>query len=239
MEKLEKHIKERLEERRITPSSQAWDSITSQIPEGKKPQQKRWFLYAVAASFIGILMISVFFLTSKKVEENTMEVVDQDVSKTKEAVNETNDFNLPEKETEETQITGVDTEKVFAEESKSAIALEEVPQAIEKSKEQIFQDDFTNESNEIIAQKVQEVVAQIALLEDGDTKVSEAEVDSLLWAAQRQILTDELFTADGIDPMVLLAQAEDELDESFREQIFDALKDGYSKLRTAVADRNN
>jgi len=35
-----------------------------------------------------------------------------------------------------------------------------------------------------------------------------------------------------------LAEVEDELDESFRDQIFDALKTGYLKLRTAVADRN-
>lgn len=239
MEKLEKHIKEKLEERRIAPSSKAWDSIASQIPEAKKSPRKKWLPYAIAASFIGTLLVSVLFLTGNEVEENAVEVVNQDAPKTESNVPETNDFDLPKDEIEVTQAVESSTEKVFAEESKSAIVLEEAPQAIEEIEEQPFQDNFTGESNQIIAQKVEEVIAQVALLENGDTEVTEAEVDSLLWAAQRQILNEELFAADGIDPMLLLAQAEDELDESFREQIFDALKDGYSKLRTAVADRNN
>ena len=77
------------------------------------------------------------------------------------------------------------------------------------------------------------------ILEDAKQEVTDAEVDSLLRAAQRQILTDKLFADSGsVDAMSLLAEVEDELDESFRDQIFDALKSGYLKLRTAVADRN-
>lgn len=46
-----------------------------------------------------------------------------------------------------------------------------------------------------------------------------------LRAAQRQILTDKLFSESGaMDAMSLLGEVEDELDESFRDQIFDALK---------------
>ena len=76
-------------------------------------------------------------------------------------------------------------------------------------------------------------------MENTSQEVTDAEVDSLLRAAQRQILTDKLFADSGsVDAMSLLAEVEDELDESFRDQIFDALKSGYLKLRTAVADRN-
>ena len=35
-----------------------------------------------------------------------------------------------------------------------------------------------------------------------------------------------------------LTEVEDELDQSFRDQIFDSLKEGFLKVRTAVADRN-
>ena len=85
----------------------------------------------------------------------------------------------------------------------------------------------------------EEVVAQVELMETAQQDVSDAEVDSLLRAAQRQILTVKLFSESGsVDAMSLLAEVEDELDESFRDQIFDALKTGYLKLRTAVADRN-
>jgi len=36
-----------------------------------------------------------------------------------------------------------------------------------------------------------------------------------------------------------LNEVEGELDISFREQIFESLKTGFLKVRTAVADRNN
>ena len=102
-----------------------------------------------------------------------------------------------------------------------------------------LQDEIQINSDKLIAQKVEEVVAQVQVMEDAKQDVTDAEVDSLLRAAQRQILTDKLFADGGsVDAMSLLAEVEDELDESFRDQIFDALKSGYLKLRTAVADRN-
>ncbi|MEM9649705.1 MAG: hypothetical protein AAF969_14605, partial [Bacteroidota bacterium] len=104
----------------------------------------------------------------------------------------------------------------------------------------LIQDSFLEENNSLITEKINEVVAQVRLLESVNTEVSDAEVDSLLRAAQRDILSEQLFTPEGgVDAMALLTEVEDELDESFRDQIFDALKDGYFKLRTAVADRNN
>jgi len=39
--------------------------------------------------------------------------------------------------------------------------------------------------------------------------------------------------------MALLTEVEGELDQSFRDQIFEKLKSGFLKVRTAVADRNN
>ncbi|MCB0373082.1 MAG: hypothetical protein KDD31_08750, partial [Muricauda sp.] len=123
--------------------------------------------------------------------------------------------------------------------------VEELPVAqtevVENRTIQPLNDRAIQESNALISQKVEEVVAQVQLLENQHNgEVTDAEVDSLLRRAQRQILTDKLFTNTGsVDAMSLLAEVEDELDETFRDQIFDALKDGYLKLRTAVADRNN
>ena len=104
-----------------------------------------------------------------------------------------------------------------------------------------LQDSAITISEDIINTKVTEVLKQVTQLESlADAKVTDAEVDSLLWAAQRDILTQKLLSPDGkVDPMALLTEVEDELDESFRDQIFEALKQGYLKVRTAVADRNN
>ncbi len=82
-------------------------------------------------------------------------------------------------------------------------------------------------------------MAQVVLLEQS-SQVSDAEVDSLLRNAQEAIFREQLFKQDqSVDAMALLSQVEEELDQSFRDQIFQSLKSGFLKVRTAVADRNN
>ncbi|MFK7811850.1 MAG: hypothetical protein AB8B59_05100, partial [Maribacter sp.] len=69
--------------------------------------------------------------------------------------------------------------------------------------------------------------------------LTEAEVDDLLRNAQEEIFRDELFNRNGsVDALALLNEVETELDKSFRDQIFESLKTGFLKVRTAVADRN-
>ena len=81
----------------------------------------------------------------------------------------------------------------------------------------------------------------LMLLEDmANAEITDAEIDSLLRAAQQELFTDKILNSEGkVDAMALLTEVEEELDDSFRDQIFEALKQGYLKVRTAVADRNN
>ena len=77
-------------------------------------------------------------------------------------------------------------------------------------------------------------------LEENDNSITDFEVDSLLRQAQKEILTEKYLNPDKtVNPEALLSQVEGELDESFRDQIFDKLKSGFNKVRTAVAERNN
>jgi len=88
----------------------------------------------------------------------------------------------------------------------------------------------------MINAKISEMIAQVNLIED----VSDAEVDSLLRLAQKEILKEKIYRNNGsVDAMALLTEAEDELDQSFRDRIFLKLKDGFFKARTAIASRNN
>jgi len=71
--------------------------------------------------------------------------------------------------------------------------------------------------------------------------VTDAEVDKLLEEAARRISLERYsknYAAGKIDPQDLLLDVEFELDNSFRDKIFDMLKEGYSKAKTAVANRN-
>ena len=240
MDKLEKHIKERLEDRTIAPSKGAWDKIASQVKEPAPRKRNTWFPYAIAASVVGIVLVSVFFFTKGDAEVEQIQVVD---TKTKtETQTQFEDRKVKELvKDEQTEVTKTKSEPVAPEKTEEFASKTPVSNTaiVEEEVKEPLRDEIKINSDRLIAQKVEEVVAQVQIMETAQQDVSDAEVDSLLRAAQRQILTDKLFTEGGsVDAMSLLAEVEDELDESFRDQIFDALKSGYLKLRTAVADRN-
>ncbi|AEM71031.1 hypothetical protein Murru_1992 [Allomuricauda ruestringensis DSM 13258] len=240
MDKLEKHIKGKLEERTIAPSANAWDKIASQVKEPSPRKKNTWFPYAIAASVMGIVLVSVFFFTKSNPEVEQIQVVDTE-TKT-ETQTQFEDRKVKELvKDEQTEVAETKSERITPEKTEEFVPKTPVSNTAiaEREVRQPLKDEIIINSDKLIAQKVEEVVAQVELMEISQQDVTDAEVDSLLRAAQRQILTDKLFSKSGsVDAMSLLAEVEDELDESFRDQIFDALKTGYFKLRTAVADRN-
>jgi len=246
--KFEKHIKEQMQRREMRPSANAWKRIAERLEPAKEKKRNKFLWYAAAASFIGILIVSIlFFQSDDKVLETDVEIVDTD---RKERLDE-------QSEVSKEQISG---EAQNFEENKVANVLNEieVPEKdlIEKtiklqnidSSVIVLNDDKVKkvEVNELlevtdnsIEQKIKEVLAQVDSLELNNTALTNAEVDELLRNAQEEILQDKLFKQNGsVDAMALLMEVEDELDQSFRDQIFDKLKSGFLKVRTAVADRN-
>ena len=89
--------------------------------------------------------------------------------------------------------------------------------------------------------KVEEVVASVESLQQKNTQVTIEEVENLLQQAQRDIATQRLLdqATTRIDPASLLDDVENELERSFRDKVFDALGEGFNKIRTAVVERNN
>ena len=237
MDKLEKHIKEKLEKRTIVPSEGAWDKIASQIEQ--KPQNRnKWFSYAIAASIVGIVLVSVFFSAKNDETVEELQVVETGVKEEVEVESgeRANSELAPEVETE---VAGTQDKSIETGHNKEFKQPTFNTSVAEQKVKEPLQDEIRINSDKLIAQKVEEVVAQVQIMENAKQDVTDAEVDSLLRDAQREILTNKLFANGGsVDAMSLLAEVEDELDESFRDQIFDALKSGYLKIRTAVADRN-
>ncbi|AWX45272.1 hypothetical protein HME9304_02284 [Flagellimonas maritima] len=242
MDKLEKHIKEKLEKREIKPSRIAWEKISAKIALEEKPKRKLWYPYAIAAGFVSIIMVSTFLFKPEKINKNTLKVVKDPSSTEIIAPLDRVRNNFKKSETTEIGIVEIKTKDTDLQEPKNSKMLVESTQieVVETFLEKPLLDTFSREPDNLIAQKVNEVFAQVELLEKANSEITDAEVDSLLKAAQDQILTEKLFAQKGtVDAMALLAEVEDELDGTFRNQIFDALKEGYLKLRTAVADRNN
>ena len=71
--KFEKHIKKQLQEREIQPSASAWDALSEKLDEGTAQTKKKvYFWYGIAASIVGVLILSVVYF-------NTGDLINQDV----------------------------------------------------------------------------------------------------------------------------------------------------------------
>ncbi len=248
--KFEKHIKDRMQDREIQPSKNAWEKISARLETPQK-RDKKYMWYAMAASFVGVLIISVLFFRSNEVIDiPDVEIVD---SGEKELREERDDPKWEErvltieKETVKKDDVEVSTNKksVHGEnpnkESEVIQDIKSIDVAMGNDEvRKVELDEFLNDTDQSIDLKIKEVLQQVNVLEQDKEALTEAEVDSLLYEAQRQILTESIFNSESsVDAMALLNEVEGELDESFRDQIFEKLKSGFLKVRTAVADRNN
>ncbi len=244
MNKLEEHIKEKLSERRINPSEEAWERVVSNLSKPAKKRVRNGFWhYAIAASFVGLLALGIFYgplndaPSSVEVTTTTTESMDteppiQNTEKTTEIVN--SDFEVKKTGTPSIkhQIAArLNTPKTATD----PLVIEDSP-----SQQQVVIEKVTSQEDALIAEKLDAVFAKVSRMEADNALVTNAEVDSLLRIAQREILTDGVLQQDGkVDAMALLEEVEGELDQTFRDQLFEKLKDGFFKVRTAVADRNN
>lgn len=243
-DKFEKHIKKQLNEREINPSDNAWDKISGQLQNPESPKSKRFFWYSVAAAFIGILIVSSIYFNSKaeridpkiQIAETPNEpvvipnteaiVIKQDAVEEKIAISDKASIKNAKKPGVQLE-TDLDYNAQIA---SNANVNDKVIKA----------DAVPNAKEQLINAKIAEIVAQVNLLENSNLPVSSIEVDSLLRQAQQEILTDKIFNQEGkVDAMALLNEVEGELDQTFREQIFETLRAGFLKVKTAVADRNN
>ncbi|MFK5972663.1 MAG: hypothetical protein QM485_05225 [Flavobacteriaceae bacterium] len=246
--KFEKHIGEQLLKREIQPSSTAWNRISDQLNTPIQSKRKGFFGYGIAASFIGVLFISIVFIGQKtKLGQSETKIVDTQekkgsssekkrkpvIEKGYEKAVELDEANLPklrivdystlilrDKEKSQTSLT----KKI---ELKPAVATSTV--SSNKNILKIPED--------IIKTKIAEIVLVADSLERNTSILTDAEVDSLLRKAQEEIVANKIYGDNySVDAMALLNEVEDEIDQSFRDQIFETLKIGFLKVRTAVAE---
>jgi len=243
--KFEKHIKKQLEEREIAPSNLAWQKLSEKLDE-VQPQTKKsnYLWYGIAASFIGLLMVAIMYFNDEGgVDSGAVEIVN------------VNEEVTPKKETNPIHKMNHDVEdKLVERNTPQPLPKQDVKKKhvkllpiLENSKPSVVANE-TNDlkkatieklENEMINAKILEVVATVDSLEHSNTALTNLEVEELLRQAQDELLRDKLFNKNGtVDAMALLDEVEGELDKSFRDQIFESLKAGFFKVRTAVADRN-
>lgn len=239
----ENKIKEQLRNREIAPSAASWDKLNAKLEANNhRKSDKFWWLGIAAAVAVGIFIGTSFFTTTSTKEQ----IVDAPTHE-----------NLTE-EAFEVENTAVASEEIVLEE-------EPVPskQGFIKSKNSVIVPNVTKKSvekeNSAIAQNTQrhELVEKIAapsieqplVLENksiaeifpkkNNIDEDRLEAEDLLAKARRKILSEASANSqESVASHELLKEVEADLDESFRNQVFDVLKEGFTKVRVAVADRN-
>ncbi|QYA25440.1 hypothetical protein G3I01_07935 [Gramella sp. MT6] len=256
--KFEEHVKEKLDEREIQPSAGSWDKLSSRLDESEKSSGRKLWISAIAAVVV-LLIASTLFIDQQ--QQNTFPVVSNpaeeanDVNKNKISVNEPVQVASEEKaekrvqEDKRSEIMDpgpVEKEQKVAESTtlKKAEKLEE--DISKSSSERQLVEPISiepaviveNSSTELSA-KVQEVLQKIKNEQEQSGDLTNAEVDALLAEAAIEISNQRnLYSENAVSADALLADVEYEVDQSFRKEVFDFLKEEFLKAKTAVATRN-
>ena len=86
--------------------------------------------------------------------------------------------------------------------------------------------------------QLEEAIAMV-VSEKAKRDLTDAEVDDLLLEAASRLTRQQTFEDSGsVNASVLLADVETELDQSFRQKVFELLKEGFKEASYAFTNRN-
>ncbi len=250
--KFEDNLKEKLEQRRLQPSASSWKTLHDRLDNNRaKKSNNTFWWFGIAASFIGILIVASMFFnneTGNALEQRIVDIEDTKISNKKDS----NSLNEIEQEFtfEEPQVENplVNTNSHLV--NLKPILQNQQDKLIKETKNKTVAKVSTHHVNEkTIAVKtltfeeikLQEVITQIQALKKTNNVVSDAEINTLLDQAQRDIALHKLYneSTKKVDANALLQDVEEDLEQSFRDRTFKAIKSGYNYVKTAVAERNN
>lgn len=266
--KFEEHIKDKMEQRKLQPSADAWERLNNQLDSdaSKKKNNKAFWWLGIAASIVGVFLVVTVMINSEKqntiiptiVETENIDPTTNDVDFNNEITNssEDNKNNTEDHITEEKspnknrgqkqkpnkptllkQQINTEQNKLVPTTNNDAVADVNMRQNEEnKPKKVNVIKALTNEDL-----RVQAVAAEIRKLQEQNASKLDSELDALLNEAQKEIALEKLYkqAIETVNADALLEGVEQDIDISFRDRVFNALKDSYKTVKTAVAERNN
>lgn len=261
--KFEEQLKDKLEKRSIQPSQDAWNKLSDKLDEVEDKQNNKGFWWlGIAAAIVGVMLAITFvFNSNTEITEPTIvdtkkeNVIDTELIQNKDVLKDNNTVVTELKdETESKNIQANNTKtqidktplKTIVNQKQNAI-IKEVDgksTAVANANTAEISKPNTAKAVEVLSfedQKVKDVVAQIQQLQKDNKEVTTEEIDALLEMAHKEITMQKLYNEaiNKVDANALLQSVEDDLEQSFRAKVFDAIKSGYESVKTAVAERNN
>ena len=250
--KFEDNLKEKLEQRRLQPSASSWETLHNRLDNNRVKKINKTFLWlGIAASFIGILIVASMFFnneTSNKVEQSIVDIEDTKIPNE----NDSNSLNDIEQKFifEEIQVENplininnhVEDLKPILQNQQDKLIKETINETVtEVSARKVNEKTIAVKTLTFEDIKLLEVVAQVQALKKANHTVSDDEINALLDQAQKDIALHKLYSESTkkVDANALLQDVEADLEQSFRDRAFKAIKSGYNYVKTTVAERNN
>lgn len=240
--KFEEDMKNRLEKRTIEPSTKSWDTLSQRLDnEEKKTNKKGFWWLGIAASIVGVILVSNVFLNNETTNNQNTIIVEDNTKK--DTLNiEIKQEIIPKEQKEiiveaEKKPIIIKTKKVKTNQFKTPKVVvttkKETKTIIEKQAEN-FIVLTENKTTSALAETKKDTVEKIKNL-----TVTDNEIDRLLAQATEAIsATKKDKNTVPLDYNELLIAVEDDLDESFRDKLLKTIKKGYETVRESVAERN-
>ena len=244
--KFDDNIRKKLEERTLRPSEDAWNILENKLDNQMKLSNSRWVWWlGIAATLVGVfLAVTIFYKTESSLKPTVVESPkDEQISPVKEEINvpmvtfeETvQEFDKGNNEPSQTSQEVNKTNPIKPQRSNNngyaANHLERDQNRVKNPKE--------NQKQAPLMES-KEVIAEHTLNSDTNKQSSEEEVEWLLQNAQQNLeLKQHLKKQRVVDARSLLESIEADLDDSFKDRVFETLKSGYFTLKEAVAERND
>ncbi len=253
--KIEKEFKNKLAERTIQPSAQAWDRLDAMlaVTEDKKPRKKRTWLY-MAASFIVFFTIGAFLLQQEKSTNNDIIIEDAVVTTTtepnieNESLQSTTEVTEPKVEAGSTVIkSSIKQQRSVAVTTQPASGMEQAPayninqNSIDKK--EAIEVPITDYKREEVA-VTSNTNTEKTIIKKAKRGITVNPDELLASVEERDVNTGNMTTLKSNDSKVkinansLLSSAEREVNESFRGKVLNSVIKNYNAVKTSVANRN-
>jgi len=243
--KFEKDFSEKLNKRKIEPKAGSWEELSARLNSEEKSKKPIFWWIGIAATLVGgILIFSILF--NKPISETPVIVNAPEEEIFKEQIESQQiSFEKPaSKEEAKPEKAPVKTVKnIFSKKepvANSKLASIGKPQESSKTEnDQSYKDpDLMKETK--ISGNPEEAIVEATTNANKTGEITDAEVDTLLAEALTKIKGDKSAksVSENIDANSLLLEVELEMEQSIREKVFDVLKVGYFKAKTAVVNRN-
>lgn len=229
--KFEQEIKDKLEGRKIKPSTKSWDRLDAMLSVEEKPKKKSFVWFYVAASLFFVFGITYWFINQNPTEivipQNTIVTTNDKDSfeSTEEGNSIENKVEINSKLIEKIQPihNPVVVQNNIGKETKRQIENKQItPQ------NEVFENNLVESFVDNPEPKTHKFVSPEMLLASVENNKENSSITN----------SNKTKSTVKVDANSLLLSVESEITEEYRETTFDKLKRKFEQAKTAVANRN-